>query len=322
MRKFNLFLTEILPKFDLVLAYLLYLPARFMKAIRARGINHFPRCRQVFLKIGVFPILDHFYDPLFNEQHLKKPLTEPRILPGIEWNDQSQLDLLEQFHYNEELTGIKMYKEDDETFHFNNNVFDAGDAETWYNMIRWFQPKCIIEIGSGYSTLMAIKAIKRNKHEDHGYQCQHICIEPYLASWLEHADVTVIRKPVEDVELELFSSLQPHDLVFIDSSHIIRPQGDVLYEYFRILPVLAGGVIVHIHDIFSPRDYLTEWIVEEKRLWNEQYLLEALLMSNPEWRIMAALNYLSHSYYAQLKATCPFLAPTSEPRSFYIRKVG
>ena len=268
----------------------------------------------------MLPILDHFYDPLFNEQHLRKPLAEPRALPGIDWHDQEQLALLGQFHYAAELTGLKTYQENDTTFHFNNQVFDAGDAESWYHMIRTFQPRRIIEIGSGYSTLMAIKAIQQNKQEDQSYQCEHICIEPYMAPWLEQTAVTVIRKKVEDVGFDLFTGLQPNDLVFIDSSHMIRPQGDVLFEYFELLPSLPPGVIVHIHDIFSPRDYLAEWIIEEKRLWNEQYLLEAFLMSNQEWKIIAALNFLHHNYYQQLKATCPYLTPESEPRSFYIQK--
>jgi len=74
--------------------------------------------------------------------------------------------------------------------------------------------------------------------------------------------------------------------LFIDSSHIIRPQGDVLFEYLEILPILNAGVFVHIHDIFTPKDYLSEWILDGKVFWNEQYLLEAFLSFNTCFKIM------------------------------------
>ena len=74
------------------------------------------------------------------------------------------------------------------------------------------------------------------------------------------------------------------DILFIGSSHVIRPQGDVLFEYLELLPTLKRGVIVHVHDIFSPRDYPQSWLLDEVRLWNEQYLLEAFLTDNEHWK--------------------------------------
>lgn len=99
----------------------------------------------------------------------------------------------------------------------------------------------------------------------------------------------MIRQGVEDVDKSLFSELGKDDILFIDSSHIIRPQGDVLFEYLELLPVLRAGVIVHVHDIFSPREYPKELVMDEVKFWNEQYLLEAFLTSNHEWRIVGAL---------------------------------
>ena len=140
--------------------------------------------------------------------------------------------------------------------------------------------------------------------------------------WLEKTGVTVLRERVESVSKNLFSELGENDILFIDSSHIIRPQGDVLYEYLELLPILKPGVIVHVHDIFSPRDYLKQWLVDEVKLWNEQYLLEAFLSGNREWKIIGALNYLHHTYYDELKRTCPFLNREREPGSFYIQKIS
>lgn len=136
---------------------------------------------------------------------------------------------------------------------------------------------------------MAQKAIFKNKKINSNYECEHICIEPYEMPWLEKLDVKVIRDKVENLDVSFFKSLNKNDILFIDSSHIIKPQGDVLFEYFEILPVLNKGVIVHIHDIFSPRNYLKEWVLETHMFWNEQYLLEAFLNSNKNWRIVGTI---------------------------------
>jgi hypothetical protein len=101
---------------------------------------------------------------------------------------------------------------------------------------------------------------------------------------------------------------------------MIRPQGDVLHEFLDILPQLNNGVIVHVHDIFTPSDYPHEWIVQSKRFWNEQYLLEAFLTNNSEWEVIGALNYLKHRHFAALQVCCPRLTAEREPGSFYLRK--
>ncbi|WP_217371889.1 class I SAM-dependent methyltransferase [Spirosoma rhododendri] len=170
---------------------------------------------------------------------------------------------------------------------------------------------------------MAINAIARNHHDDPTYSCEHICIEPYKMPWLEQTNVTVQRAKVEDVDRSVFTSLQAGDILFIDSSHIIRPQGDVLTEYLEILPILNVGVRVHIHDIFTPCDYLHEWVYKEHFLWNEQYLLEAFLSFNRSFKIIGAVNYLKHHYPDLLLANCPILAtqPHREPGSFWIEKL-
>ncbi len=127
---------------------------------------------------------------------------------------------------------------------------------------------------------------------------------------------------VEDVGLGLFSELAENDLLFIDSSHVVRPQGDVLFEYLELLPTFRPGVIGHVHDVFSPRDYLKEWVVDLVKLWNEQYILKAFLTSNGDWKIIGALNYLHHSHPERLRKHCPYLTPDREPGSFYLQRVG
>ncbi|MBN1183337.1 MAG: class I SAM-dependent methyltransferase [Bacteroidales bacterium] len=251
-----------------------------------------------------------------------------RNLLGIDFNIEGQLALLEKFNYNNELLKFPRYtheKKDVIEYCYNDEAFRSGDAEYLYSIIRLFKPLKIIEIGSGSSTLMAINATKQNTINDPEYICQHICIEPFENKWLESLGIQIHRKLVEEIDISYFTQLNAGDILFIDSSHMIRPQGDVLFEYLEILPTLKSGVIIHVHDIFSPRDYLKKWM-ELPYFWNEQYLLEAFLTNNKDFQIIGALNYLRHNYYDNFSKKCPILKAEvengvlREPGSFWIVK--
>jgi hypothetical protein len=305
---------------DLLLLPFAYLSARVLLLVRTLGFRDMKRCQAALLNVGVMPIHRHYYEPLFDKRDLARPLSADRLLPGFDLNVQEQLSILSEFRYNEEFAGLRDEKTDDMTFHFRNGLFESGDAEYWYNTVRHRKPKTLIEIGSGNSTKLAALAIARNRQEDPDYRCAHICIEPYEMPWLEALGVTVLRQKVEEVGMAPFAKLGPGDILFIDSSHIIRPQGDVLFEYLELLPRLNEGVLVHVHDIFTPRDYPERWIFGDVLFWNEQYLLEAFLTGNPHWRIVGALNYLHHHHFQALKAQCPRLRPEDEPGSFYLMR--
>jgi hypothetical protein len=317
------FLKLCLPLIDLAIVPIAAVASIALRAIRSTGFGRLPLTLRVFRKVGIFPVLDHYYEPLFNTAHLRKPLSEDRELPGIDWNVAEQLDLLKRFHFNDELVRFPVDRQADHEFFYRNGFFESGDAEYLYNMIRLFKPKRIFEIGSGQSTLLAASAVVANRAEDASYQCKHLCVEPYEAGWLEQLDVSVVRKPVELIDTSLFGELEKDDILFIDSSHMIRPQGDVLFEYFEILPILKSGVLIHIHDIFTPKDYLEEWI-QSVCFWNEQYLLEAFLSYNSEFKIIGALNFLRHHYPDELTAASPVLREqlaSREPGSFWLRRV-
>lgn len=284
-----------------------------------------PVSKKIFKMVGVFPVSNHYYEPLFDDRKLKLPLDRDRNLPGIKWNDQVQLSLLGQFNYQDELIQIPEKKQSgEESFFFDNPSFGPGDAEYLYCIIRHFKPRRIIEIGSGYSSLMAQIAIKKNIHQNPAYNCEQVCIEPYEMPWLERAGVQIIRKLVEDVEMSTFHALQENDILFIDSSHVIRPQGDVLYEFLEILPALAPGVIVHIHDIFSPGDYNDNLVRGEVVFWNEQYLLEAFLSCNDNFNIIGGLHYLKRHYPEKIMAKLPVLKKHRghQPGSFWMKKIN
>lgn len=313
---------RLLPAADVVLMPFVYPAAWLLKQIRRAGVQRLPHCKKALMNVGVFPVRNHYYEPQFDNWNPKQDFSENRALPGIDWNTPEQLKTLESFVFSRELLDTPQEKPTPLKFYFNNGAFESGDAEYWYQLIRTIKPKRIIEVGSGNSTLMAIQAIRKNRGDDPNYECEHICIEPYEMPWLEESGVTVVRKKVEDMEISFFSRLQENDVLFIDSSHIIRPQGDVLFEYLELLPSLSKGVIVHVHDIFSPRNYPKLWLQDEVRFWNEQYLLEAFLSHNSSWKIIGALNYLHHGHYDKLKSAAPFLTQEREPGSFYIQKIA
>ena len=314
---------KILPFADILLFLFVYPAAWLLRGIRNAGVHRMPLSKNALMNVGVFPIRTHYYEPQFDNRNPKSAFSEDRNLPGIDWNVSGQLETLERFNLAGELADVPREKPGQRAFYMNNGAFESGDAEYWYQMIRTIKPKRIIEIGSGHSTLMAKKAIDRNATDDAGSgRSEHICIEPYEMPWLEEVGVSVVRKRVEELELSFFARLQENDILFIDSTHVIRPQGDVLFEYLQVLPSLKKGVIVHIHDIFSPKNYPSQWLVDEVRLWNEQYLLEAFLTHNRDWQIVGALNYLRHKHYEKLKAVAPSLSPEREPGSFYIQKIA
>jgi hypothetical protein len=313
---------KILNRIDLPYSVIVVLPAYLLRAYRLAGSKEMPKTTKRLEKIGVFPIINHYYEPLFDTRDLEKRLIgSPRKLPGINLDLAGQRKFLTNLAYSKELIAESWnVKKEKNTLEFflSNGAFESGDAEFLYQMIRYYKPNTIVEVGSGYSTRIVKLANSKNNLES-GSSTRHICVEPYEHAWLDSTEgIEIVRDKIEDFGFE-WSSLKENDLVFIESSHIIRPHGDVLQIYLGIIPLLPSGVILHIHDIFTPRDYLSEWIIRDKRFWNEQYLVEVMLQNSSRYEIVAALNFLKHEIYDELKIVCPYLTPEREPGSIYIR---
>lgn len=299
----------------------------WLKLARKTRFKYQKRTKDLLFKIGVFPIIDHYYEPLFNPKYLYKSLREDRNLPAIDFNVKEQLSLLNKFNYQNELLSFPRKKTANKfEFSYDYGAYPSGDSELYYSVIRTIKPKKIIEIGAGSSTLMALNAINKNKDENKEYECEIICVEPYEYEWLEQLGIKIIRDRVEKTSIELFQNLGQKDILFIDSSHIIRPQGDVLFEILEILPSLRKGVYVHFHDICTPKDYFDEWILNQV-FWNEQYLLEAFLSFNKDFKIVLASNYLFHHHREILLDKCPIFKddlinnPIREVGSFWIQRI-
>jgi len=296
----------------------------FATVIAKHG-RRFPISRAILDRFGVGMVQHHYYEPIVFPADLRRDLREKRNIVGLNLNEDGQLSLLQKFRYREELLAIPLEEQSKRREYFYHNAtFTSGDAEYLYNFVRHFKPGRIVEIGSGYSTLIAKRAIEMNCEEDKSYSCDHVCIEPFEQPWLEEIGARVIRQPVELCSKDLFTSLRENDILFIDSSHVIRPQGDVLLEYLEILGSLAPGVLIHIHDIFTPYDYIAELVIRDRRMWNEQYLLEAFLCFNQSFEVLGAVNWLSHVHKDRLTEACPVLVQETdrEPGSFWLRRVA
>ena len=308
----------IAPILDILFLPIVILSSIWLRIIKFIGLKKFFFTKKIFNAIGVFPIVKHYYEPQFDFENYHQ---EYRNLPAINFNDEAQIELLKSFNYQEELLKKPVNEVPKPAFFYQNGSFPSGDAECYYSMIRKLKPNTIIEIGSGYSTLIAHEAVTKNVEESNP-KTKIVCIEPYEMPWLNQLDIDLIRKKVEEVDLVFFNQLSRNDILFIDSSHVIRPQGDVLYEVLHILPQLKSGVLVHFHDIFSPLNYPEDWLKEEYRLWNEQYLIEAFLSNNSEFEIVIAMSYLTFNYKEQVHKAFPVLAqnPKRIPGSLWIRK--
>lgn len=306
---------------DFCLSILVRQPARLLLYYRNFGSKRLPKTTLQLKTIGLFPIRDHYYEPLFNDKSLAHPLDSDRHLPGIDLNVEAQLAFLDRMTCSDELVRLDLGRHSPalDAFYMFNGFFEAGDADFFYQLIRYIKPAKVLEIGSGHSTKIAHLALEKNQGET-TQPYSHICIEPYEQPWLEGMDgVTLIRQRIEACDFDWANELDAGDLLFVDSSHMIRPQGDVLKEYLEIFPRLKAGVYIHIHDIFTPKDYPRAWIADEVRFWNEQYLLESLLSHSDRYEVVAALNFLKNHYLPELGKVCPYVTSASEPGSFYIR---
>lgn len=237
----------------------------------------------------------HYYEPLPDFRRLTRDvILTRREGQGVNWDRPGQQQWAARLAlFAPEIAELRARKPDASGFDFSNLMFGSFDAAVYYAMVRSLKPAGIIEIGSGYSTQIACLALQKNAAE--GRPGRMTCIEPYPPPWLHGAGMKVelIQQPVETVDLGIFKELKDHDILFIDSTHTVKFQSDVCREFLDILPQLAVGVCLHVHDIFFPYDYPPEWLLDQRRAWNEQYLLEAFLAFNSDFEVLLANNSLA-----------------------------
>jgi predicted O-methyltransferase YrrM len=272
---------------------------------------------------------NHFYSTIPDTRELPDTLWQRESeLPGIDMRDQQQLAFLEDAvaRFGDELNGLPRKQADAAGGYFvDNGAFESVDAEVLYAMIRGSRPKRVLEIGSGWSTLLSMRALEANRAE--GSEGRLTAVEPYPHAFVRAAVAArpdyaeMLDEQVQGLPLQLFSSLAAGDILFIDSSHVLRIGSDVQYEFLEILPRLQPGVLVHVHDIFLPGEYPRDWVFgPEHRFWNEQYLLQAYLIGNARTEVAWGSSWMHRRHPEALeKAIASYDRETRFPGSFWFR---
>jgi Methyltransferase domain len=277
--------------------------ARYFRLWQARGIH-------------VTPV--HFYSPIPDTSKLGADVWERETaLAGIDLAESRQLNLLTGFRgFLDEYNAFPFEPAEPGGFYLNNPMFSGTDALVLYCMIRQFRPSSIVEVGAGFSTRVLVEAARRNG------PTRIVSVDPHPAEALKERalPITLIERPVQELPFSVFESLERDDVLFIDSSHVVRIDGDVPYLFLEVLPRLKPGVIVHVHDIFLPRQLPREWVIDGMRFWCEQYLLQAFLAFNREFEVLLSNSFLGLRHEPVMRDVFP-RSPWWGGGSFWMRRV-
>jgi len=254
----------------------------------------------------------HFYSPIPSMEDIRR--YEKRIfdrsnrdLPGIDLNAQGQLRLIENFKAFYKEQPFRDDPSEERRYYFKNEYYLYSDAICLYCMMRHAQPQRIIEIGSGFSSF----AMLDTNELFFDNRIRLTFIEPYpdrLRSRLNSKDTevcTILSQPVQEVALSVFDGLVAGDILFVDSSHVGKVGSDVNHILFEIVPRLAKGVYIHFHDVFFPFEYPKQWIIEDGRYWNEDYMLRCFLQFNASFKIILWNQFLGTCHPESLEAAMP-----------------
>lgn len=274
-----------------------------------------------------------YYSPLPSEFELGKSVArwnKPSSLVGLEYDIDGMKDCLLELmsQFLDEFMDLPPYSE------LGTRGYGPGyphvDAFVLYAMIRRLKPSRYLEVGSGLSTYYCSLAARRNAEE--GHRTEITCIEPFPYEALYQIDgIEIIQSVVQDVALERFQVLGVGDVLFIDSSHIVRIDGDVPFLFLEVLPRLATGVHIHVHDIPFPynvpypADY---WVLTngERRpkdasnwpfYWNEAMILQAFLAYNQHFEIALSLPIIRHFDEDYLLRTVPITESVADQPNTY-----
>jgi len=263
----------------------------------------------------------HFYSPIVDPDTLKDHNWDTRKKPisGIEINEDDQLSLITSFkRFYLDLPYLPQ-KGLTTRYYFDNDYYTHNDAIALYSLIRLLEPKQIIEIGSGFSSAVMMDT---NDYCMQG-KISLSFIEPYpdrllgLMNDRDKASSQLIVQNVQSVPLQIYEKLEAGDILFVDSSHVVKTGSDLHHIVFNILPILQPGVLIHFHDIFYPFEYPESWVMAGRN-WNENYLLRAFLMYNKNFRIRLFSDFI-YKHHTEAYWEMP-LAYNVQGTGFWIEK--
>ena len=299
-------------------------------SVSSRRSSFLMRSFDFWQRLGFHVTPVDYYQPIPDTRELDLVPPQAQAPPaGLELDLPRQIEMLSRFRhaFQAEYDGFPRRSANDgfHGFFVENGVFGPVDAEMLYCLIRDRKPRRVVEIGRGFSTLLIAAALQTNAAHC-AEQAAIVSVDPYAgdAAAVPHppADVQYVAERVERLPLSVFAALDAGDILFIDSSHVVRYGGDVVFLILRVLPRLRPGVAVHFHDIFLPNDYPPEWITQRRRFWSEQYLLQAFLSFNSCFRVLWAGSCMHFRHRDELTGAFRAYDPQRHsPGSFWIERV-
>jgi hypothetical protein len=261
--------------------------------------------RQMFVPAG------HFYSPIVDQDFVSARrdaiyTTAPRA-DGVDLNEPEQLKFLSDIAKTATWLPFQREKIDGLRYYYENGAFLYGDAIAYASMLDKHRPSRIMEVGSGFSSALALDVIDRID----GYDPEIHFIDPYpqlvqqLVGDHERDKVKITGAFIQDVDPTVFDVLEAGDFYFMDTTHIVKTGSDVLHHFEKILPRLKSGVIIHLHDIFFPFEYPPSWIFDMKLSWNEIYYFRAFMVNNPEYEILYFNSFMQQMHLDRVLAASP-----------------
>jgi len=254
----------------------------------------------------------HFYSPIPPWAAIKQDAARifrehpEREIAGIDLREAEQLALLEEFRRYYADHPFTAQKKAGNRYYFENPAYSYSDAIMLHCMLRHLRPKRLIEVGSGHSTCATLDTNEKFL----GGSLEVTLIEPYpelLYSLVTEEDkqrISVLPSRLQVVDLEVFDSLEKNDVLFIDSTHVVRVDSDVNRVFFGILPRLRPGVFVHFHDAFFPFEYPRQWVFDGIA-WSELYLLRAFLQYNSRFRVVLMNTFMEQFHEGFFRENMP-----------------
>ena len=285
-------------------------------AVRVKALAKYPigLFHRAALRAGVVVLPNHYYTPVADVHELRKLRkiwANRSAMVGVDMNVAAQAEevLRTVKPYEPEYRGNAAYKEG--TAKGFGPGFGYIEAQCLHGVLRSRKPRRVCEVGSGVSTYCTLRALECNESEGHFGRLT--CIEPNPSKFLRAAadkSIELIEQPVQAVDPNFFRELEAGDLLFIDTTHVVKPGGEVIYLYLEVLPRLRPGVIVHIHDIYFPYLYQRNLLqLNSLFQWSETALLLALLVNNSRMNVLFCLSLLHYDAPAVLRSVFPEYSP-------------
>lgn len=273
-------------------------------------------------RLGLQVVPKNYYSPIPDVKALPPDVWDRRsALRGIHfdldeqlaWIDRELADGMREFSAPDGPTGREG------EYWLDNASYGRVGADLLHGVVRALKPRRIVELGSGFSTLIMAAACERNRAD--GVQTQLRAFDPFSSVAKPSLPGLAELQPVQaqDVPLDVFASLEAGDVLFVDTTHTVKLDSDVNRIVLDVLPALAPGVFVHVHDIFLPYQYPRRWAEDSGFHWTEQYLLQAFLAGNRDFEVLAATFALCRERPEAMRRLVPSWREGAEASAFWIR---